>query len=377
MYLSKARKRNIVISILVLICVSAVAAFILLQKPKIGLVQVVGSGYTGTELAVSVLPLESTVSYQWTISTLPDGTFVEIAGATSRTLMLTNEDVGKYFKVIVKGIEDYAGTSETTAFGPIKGISVTWPTTTPITYGQSISSSTLGEGIALINGVYVPGTFAFENSSLVPTKAGITKANVIFTPNDLVTYKPITTSINVTVNKALLTIKIANKSVTYGDFISTYDYEITGFLMNDTLSVVSGTPSITSVYSAGLSVSYNPVQIIGEIGSLTAENYDFTFIFGEIMIAKKTLTVVGITGRDKIYDGTTKASISGKARLSGVFVGDDVYLGGSPSFNFVQKTAGTNLKIIVKGYTLKGTKAGNYVLIQPTLYADIKPYVAP
>lgn len=377
MYLSKARKRNILISIVVLICVSAAAAFMLLQKPKIGLVQVVGSGYTGTELAVSVLPLESTVSYQWTVSTLPDANFVDLPGATSRTLMLTNDDVGKYFKVIVKGIENYAGMSETTAFGPIKGISVTWPTTTPITYGQALSSSTLGEGIALINGVYVPGAFTFENASLVPAKAGITKANVIFTPNDLVTYKPITASIDVTVNKALLTVKIANKAVTYGDFISAYDYEITGFLMSDTISVVSGTPSITSVYSAGLSVSYNPVQIIGEVGTLVADNYDFTFVFGEITIAKKTLTILGISGRDKIYDGTTRATISGKARLSGIFVGDDVSIGGRPTFNFVQRTAGTNIKIIVKGYTLKGTKAANYTLIQPTLYADIKPYVAP
>ena len=324
MYLSKARKRNILISIVVLICVSAAAAFMLLQKPRIGLVQVVGSGYTGTELAVSVLPLESTVSYQWNVSTLPDTNFVDVSGATSRTLMLTNDDVGKYFKVIVKGIKDYAGTSETTAFGPIKGISVTWPTTTFITYGQALSSSTLSEGIALINGVYVPGTFTFENANLIPAKTGNTKANVIFTPNDLVTYKPITASINVTVNKALLTVKIANKSVIYGDFISAYDYEITGFLMSDTISVISGTPSITSVYSAGLSVSYNPVQIIGEVGTLIADNYDFKFVFGEITIAKKTLTIVGISGRDKIYDGTTRATILGKARLTGIFVGDDV-----------------------------------------------------
>ena len=92
MYVSKARKRNILISIVVLICVSAAAAFMLLQKPKIGLVQVVGSGYTGTELSVSVLPLESTVSYQWSVSTLPDANFVDVSGATSRTLMLSNDE---------------------------------------------------------------------------------------------------------------------------------------------------------------------------------------------------------------------------------------------------------------------------------------------
>src|SRR5262249_38216410 len=47
------------------------------------------------------------------------------------------------------------------------------------------------------------------------------------------------------------------------------------------------------------------------------------------VISSKSLTITGITGDDKFYDGTTTATLSGTARLVGVVGTEDVTLAGS------------------------------------------------
>jgi hypothetical protein len=377
MYLSKSKKRNIIIFIAILLISLGVVAFLLLQKPKIDLAQIAGSGNSGSDLTVSVLPLDATVSYQWRISDSAEGPFVDVSGATLAKLSLGYQDVGKFYKVFVKGLDKYAGSIESTVFGPIKGVVITWPTTTALNYGQALSASTLGNGIALINGIHVPGIFSFETPDVVPSSAGIYKAVVVFTPTDLNKYKTISSSVDVVVNKAELTITIDNQNVIYGDFLKDFTYSITGFIMNDDITSITGTPTITSVYSPGLDISFSPIQIIGEIGTLVSDNYSFKFVYGNINITKRTLTIGGLSGNDKTYDGTTAATASGTARLVNLFLGDNVTIGGYPNFTFVQFTAGDNVRINVKGYTLRGTKAANYILVQPVLYADINPIVTP
>jgi gliding motility-associated-like protein len=88
-------------------------------------------------------------------------------------------------------------------------------------------------------------------------------------------------------------------------------------------------------------------------------------------ITAKELTITGLTGDNKNYDGTTTASATGTATLSGVVSGDDVTLGGSPVFTFVSANAGTGITINTTGYTISGTDSGNYTLTQPTLSGDI------
>ncbi|CAN0588930.1 unnamed protein product, partial [Ectocarpus sp. 12 AP-2014] len=83
------------------------------------------------------------------------------------------------------------------------------------------------------------------------------------------------------------------------------------------------------------------------------------------------LNIEGLTGVNKVYDGTTAATASGTASLSGVETGDDVTLGGIPVYTFASAEKGTGIAITTTGYTLSGTDAGNYGLTQPSLSADI------
>lgn len=83
-------------------------------------------------------------------------------------------------------------------------------------------------------------------------------------------------------------------------------------------------------------------------------------------VTQKTLTITGLSGVDKVYDGNTTATLSGTAALTGIVGSDNVSLSGSPTANFNDKKVGTDKPITVSGYSLTGTDAGNYTLTQPT-----------
>lgn len=90
-------------------------------------------------------------------------------------------------------------------------------------------------------------------------------------------------------------------------------------------------------------------------------------------IAKAALTVTGLDVPDKVYDGTTTATIQGPATLQGAVVGDDVALENVPtSGTYASKDAADGIAVTFTPMTLTGTAAGNYVLTQPTLTGDIE-----
>src|SRR5205814_4234475 len=83
-------------------------------------------------------------------------------------------------------------------------------------------------------------------------------------------------------------------------------------------------------------------------------------------------TVSGsITANNKIYDGTTAATIAART-LSGALAGDDVSLSGG-SASFASKSVGTARTVTATGLTLSGLAAGNYQLASnsATTTADI------
>jgi len=75
-----------------------------------------------------------------------------------------------------------------------------FPTATPITYGQTLASSTLSGGAATneVNNASVAGAFAFTMPTTMPA-SGTSGQSVTFTPADTTNYNPVTFSVNVTV----------------------------------------------------------------------------------------------------------------------------------------------------------------------------------
>jgi len=88
-------------------------------------------------------------------------------------------------------------------------------------------------------------------------------------------------------------------------------------------------------------------------------------------ITRADLLLSGLSAKDKTYDGTTAATLSGHATVA-AFGSDVVNLAGSGSATFTDKNAGSDKAVSIGGYTLSGLDAANYHLVMPTgLRADI------
>ena len=131
-------------------------------------------------------------------------------------------------------------------------------------------------------------------------------------------------------------------------------------------------------YEADLDTAVSISRAVGEdVGTYTItpsaadSNYTISFVTADFTITQATLTITGLVGKNKVYDETTVATSIGIAALAGVVSNDDVSLGGSPVFTFEVPDPGIFIMITTTGYTITGSDSGNYILIQPTLYADI------
>lgn len=116
------------------------------------------------------------------------------------------------------------------------------------------------------------------------------------------------------------------------------------------------------------------------VGTATATvhfkgNYSGT-VSKTFQIASKALAVSGVVASNKVYDGTTTATIT--ATLQGVADGDSVQLT-APAADFDTKDAGTGKAVTIAAggsFVISGADATNYTLTQPTvsdLTADITP----
>jgi len=122
---------------------------------------------------------------------------------------------------------------------------------------------------------------------------------------------------------------------------------------------------------AGKAVSVSGLTLLGA----DAAKYALTQPTTNADITAASLTVTGVTANDKVYDGTTSATLdTNSAALEGVISGDDVTLDLTAAAGaFAAPNAGPGKTVLASGLTLSGTDAGNYALTQPTLTATITP----
>lgn len=164
-----------------------------------------------------------------------------------------------------------------------------------------------------------------------------------------------------------ITSSIANLTATYG--VAFTNYTITasesptsfsatglpaGVAINTTTGVISGTATVVGTFP----VSISATNIIGTSAVVT-KNY---------IVTPKPLTITGLTSTNKVYDGTTTATLAGTAVLSGGIISPDVVvLSGTPVSNYVSANVGTNYVITTTGYTLSGADALKYSVSQPSV----------
>ena len=146
---------------------------------------------------------------------------------------------------------------------------------------------------------------------------------------------------------------------------------LSGVIGSDAVSVSGTAVGAFASKTVGTSKS---IAVSGlALAATDAGNYTLTQPTLTANIMPKGLTVTGLTGNSKVYDGTTAATLTGTPALNGVVVGDSVSLSGTATGAFASKSVGTSKSIAVSGLALAGTDAGNYTLTQPALTADITP----
>jgi hypothetical protein len=176
-----------------------------------------------------------------------------------------------------------------------------------------------------------------------------------------------------TVTKAILTVTADDQTRPYGTTNPVFTATFSGFLNGDTNTVVSGTPDFSTTADTNSPVAGNPYSITVTNGTLVATNYDFAFVNGQLIITSATVSG-SITASNKVYDGTTAATIASYA-LSGVIGTDDVTLTGGTA-NFIDRNVGIGKLVTATGLALSGTTTGNYTLASSTTNttADITTY---
>jgi filamentous hemagglutinin family protein len=138
---------------------------------------------------------------------------------------------------------------------------------------------------------------------------------------------------------------------------------------------LSGTGIVSSknvgTYTGTSEFNLNNLSLAGNNGAM-ASNYTLVGGTDTLIITPATLTVDDTVAADKVYDGTTIATLSGST-LSGVFTGDTVTLGNDANGTFATKNAGDGIGVSTD-MTISGTDASNYIIQQPTgITADITP----
>jgi hypothetical protein len=134
-------------------------------------------------------------------------------------------------------------------------------------------------------------------------------------------------------------------------------------------TTIAGTNASTTLTSNsnGALVNGSTYKIFGT-ATLSASGVNFSVSLASVDVIPNppALTITGLTGVNKEYDGNRTATTTGTAVLNGVANGHTVTLSGTPVSQFADAAIANGKAITVTGYTLSGANATDYTLVQPT-----------
>lgn len=163
-------------------------------------------------------------------------------------------------------------------------------------------------------------------------------------------------------------LSVATTTATYGTNLTLSTSGATGGSGAITYSVDSGSCTIlgTALTPTAAGTCYVTAT------KATDGNYQgVTSTSTAITVNPKGLTISGLTGVNKEFDGGLSGSVTGSPSLVGVVNSDNVLLSGTPTFTFASANVANGITVTASGYALTGTTAGNYTLTQPTVTANI------
>jgi len=265
---------------------------------------------------------------------------------------------------------NYSAATKTVTINVTGGTPViTWANPADITYGTLLSATQLNATAD------VPGTFTYTPPSGTKLNAGPGQnLKVDFAPTDAVNYSAATKTVTINVAKAPLTASFTANDKPYdGNTTATIaTRKVNGVVGSDDVSLTGGVATFADKnVGTGKTVTATGFSVSGaSVGNYVLSSPSAS---ATASITPLPLTVTGITANDKVYDGTTTATLNTSgATLVGVISPDVVTLNTSGATGtFADKEIGTAKTVTITGLTISGTDAGNYTLTQPTTRASI------
>ncbi|WP_454775913.1 YDG domain-containing protein [Janthinobacterium tructae] len=255
-----------------------------------------------------------------------------------------------------------------TVSGMTAGTRVYDGTTAATLAGGSLTGLVTGETLVVSGGTGVFGDKNAGNGKAV-TVSGISLAD----GTGLASNYSVTNPTNVTgsiTQKALSVTGALAADKTYDGALdaSITGGSLSGFVGSETVDLASLAGAFADKNAgSGKAVSITGGTLSNASNGGLASNYSVGPVSGlSASIAQKTLSVTGVAAANKVYDGTTKASVTGGS-LSGLVGGETLGLSGL-SGAFGDKNAGTGKAITVSGAQISdGTGlASNYTVGNPT-----------
>jgi 6-phosphogluconolactonase (cycloisomerase 2 family) len=209
-----------------------------------------------------------------------------------------------------------------TATGPYGGVAVLTATLVDASTNTPLAGKTVGFNFNQNNSHYNAVTdgsgVATVSVPLGFTAVGTHPSAFTVTFGGDSSYAASSTTADLIVTKAQLTVTAVNQSRLYGDPNPALTYTITGFVNGDTISVVSGTADCTTTATQASPVGSYPITCT--IGTLTAQNYVFAFVAGTLTVNPAPLTVT-VNNATRAY-GDPNPAFTGT--ITGLKNGDNI-----------------------------------------------------
>lgn len=280
-----------------------------------------------------------------------------------------------YYRVAVKnegGQSAWSSTQTVTTSAsskPVVTASVFTGVTVNSNFSRNITATNSPNSYAVVAGSNLPAGLTLNTTtgliSGVPINAGTFTTDVTATKG-LETSDPATLTFVIGKGSQSISGLEATHANVYGD--SSYE-----------LSAVSTSGLPVYYTSSNLSVATingNFVNIIGAgVATITAKqdgNVNWnpaTDATQTLTVVQKTLTIVGLSPQDKVYDQTSTLIINGTPQYSGLVNGENFDVNGTVAWSFPDKNVG-NAKILVRNGDYLAPSE-NYTVNQPLLLSSV------
>ena len=303
------------------------------------------------------------------------GTYDSMNASTGRTvtvngLSLVGNQAGDYsFLPYIQGainqapltVSGLSGTSRTYNGSTVDALS-----------GTAVFSGLIGTETVTLSNQSTAGTLASANAGSEGVSASITLANGTGPNGGLASNYTLTqpTLAKVTISPAPLTVSgLTGTNRTYNG--STTDAlsgtaTLNGLQNGETLTLGNTTTGTLASANAGSEPVTTNVTVANGTG--LASNYTLSQpTLANVTISRAPLTVSGLSGTNRTYNGSTTDALSGTATLNGLVNGETLTLGNTGTGTLASANAGS--EAVTTNVTIaNGTGlASNYALTQPTL----------